>query len=348
MIPRTVTIHPAPTQATHPIAEQPPHPPAWRRHIAEAVREPAELYRLLDLDPATLPAAEAAAHDFPLWVPHPLIRRMERGNPDDPLLRQVLPLGEELEARPGFVADPVGDLAARESPRLLRKYHGRALLITTPACALHCRFCFRRHYPYQESMEERLEESLALIAGEEEVEEVILSGGDPLTLSDRRLAELAAGIEALPSVSRLRIHTRLPVIIPERVDERLLGWLGEGRLQKVMVLHVDHPNELDEAASKALRRLRGAGVTLLNQSVLLRGVNDQAETLAELSERLFAVGALPYYLHQLDRAYGTAHFEVSDDSARTLIDQLRSRLPGYLVPRLVREIAGEASKTPLL
>ena len=347
MIPRTAPLQPAPQAAP----QTPPTPPDWRRHIAEAVREPAELYRLLDLDPATLPAAEAAARDFPLWVPRPLIQRMERGNPDDPLLRQVLPLGDELSIQPGFSADPVGDLAARETPRLLRKYRGRALLITTPACALHCRFCFRRNYPYQESMEERLEESLERLTlagkGGDGIEEVILSGGDPLTLSDRRLSDLTARIEALPSVRRLRLHTRLPVIIPERVDGRLLGWLAEGRLEKVVVVHANHPNELDAAASDALRRLRAGTTTVLNQSVLLRGINDAADTLAELSQRLFSAGALPYYLHQLDRARGTAHFEVPDERARRLVDQLRGRLPGYLVPRLVREIAGEPSKTPL-
>ncbi|GAB6041134.1 EF-P beta-lysylation protein EpmB [Endothiovibrio diazotrophicus] len=336
MIPRTESPQPA-SQA-----------PLWRQRIAEAVREPLELYRLLGLDPATLPAAEAAARDFPLWVPHPLIRRMERGNPDDPLLRQVLPRGEERIDHPGFTADPVGDLAARSSPRLLRKYRGRALLITTPACALHCRFCFRRHFPYDESMEERLEESLGLLAEGEPVSEVILSGGDPLTLSDRRLAELAERIERLSAVERLRIHTRLPVVIPERVDEQLLGWLRRGRLRKVVVLHVNHPNELDNEALAAVERLRQAGVTLLNQSVLLRGINDCEEILAALSERLFGAGALPYYLHQLDRARGTAHFEVGDEAARRLVERLRARLPGYLVPRLVREIPGEPSKTPLL
>lgn len=339
MIPRTVTLQP-PSQPTA-------SPPDWRQQIAEAVRDPAELLRRLDLDPGLLPAAREAAGDFPLWAPHSLIERMERGNPDDPLLRQILPTAAELEVVPGFGADPVGDLAARHGPRLLRKYDGRALLITTPACAVHCRFCFRRHYPYSESMEERLEESLSPLSGEGGVEEVILSGGDPLTLSDRRLAELAARIEEIPTVERLRIHTRLPVVIPDRVDGALLDWLSEGRLEKVMVIHANHPNELNSDVVEALRRIHRAGVTLLNQSVLLRGVNDEVESLARLSERLLKAGTLPYYLHLLDRTQGAAHFEVDESRARALMAALRARLPGYLVPRLVREIPGEASKSPV-
>ncbi|WP_257388551.1 EF-P beta-lysylation protein EpmB, partial [Tahibacter caeni] len=277
------------------------------------------------------------------------VARMRAGDPADPLLRQVLPLAAELASQPGFTADAVGDLAARSAHGVLQKYAGRALLIATGSCAVNCRYCFRRHFPYAEETAAagRWREAVAAVAADPTIDEVILSGGDPLSLSDAKLAELTAALRDVPHVRRLRLHTRLPVVLPERVDAGLLTWLAALPLQKVVVLHANHANEFDASVDTACAALHAAGCTLLNQAVLLRGVNDDADALAALSERAFAAGVLPYYLHQLDRVLGAAHFEVADDAALALVEALRQRLPGYLVPRLVRELAGEKSKTPL-
>lgn len=322
-------------------------PSEWQRELAQAVRDPAELLALLELDPALLPGARAAAARFPLRVPRGFVARMRPGDPADPLLRQVLPLDAELHETPGFVADPVGDLDVGLTPGLLQKYAGRVLLVTTGACGIHCRYCFRRHFPYgQENPRgEALERALAHIAGDASISEVILSGGDPLSLTDERLIGLIDRIEAIPHVRRLRIHSRQPVVLPSRITAPLLARLGSTRLQTVTVIHANHARELDNAVFGALDRLRAAGVTLLNQAVLLREVNDSPAALADLSEALFAGAVLPYYLHLLDPVQGAAHFDVSEDRALRLIDELRTRLPGYLVPRLVREEPGAASKT---
>ena len=323
--------------------------PNWRQELADAVSDPAELLALLALDQRHLPAIRAAAQRFPLRVPRGFIARMRRGDPHDPLLRQVLPLGAELDANAGFVADPVGDLASARAPGLLAKYHGRALLVATGACGVHCRYCFRREFPYAEANPRADDWRAALdaIAADPTLTEVILSGGDPLSLSDRRLAELVARLDAIPHLTRLRIHTRQPIVLPSRVDSALLGWLGATRLRTVVVLHVNHANEIDHAVRAAAVALAASGATLLNQSVLLRGVNDSAAALAELSEALFAAGVLPYYLHQLDRVTGATHFAVPDGEALALHAAAAERLPGYLVPRLVREVAGAARKLPL-
>jgi EF-P beta-lysylation protein EpmB len=275
---------------------------------------------------------------------------MRRRDPRDPLLRQVLPLGAELEAVAGFRDDPVGDRPASLGTGLLRKYHGRVLLIATGACAVHCRYCFRRHFPYGEenASADGFAPALERIAADPGIREVILSGGDPLTLSDRRLGELVRRLAAMPHLVRLRIHTRLPVVLPERVDDRLLEWLAGTRLAKIVVVHANHANEIDRPVREALARLRRAGASLLNQSVLLRGVNDDAGALADLSEALFAEGVLPYYLHLLDRVRGAAHFEVPEPEARGTYEALRARLPGYLLPRLVRELPGAPAKLPVL
>ncbi|MGI9246673.1 MAG: KamA family radical SAM protein, partial [Steroidobacteraceae bacterium] len=235
---------------------------------------------------------------------------------------------------------------------LLHKYSGRALLVATGACAIHCRYCFRREFPYGEHNAGRDEFRPALdaIAADASIREVLLSGGDPLTLGDRRLRGLMEALGGIPHVSRVRVHTRLPVVLPDRIDDGFLAaWSAAPRLQRVMVIHANHANELRDAqdVAHALARLRGDGTVLLNQSVLLREVNDSVEALADLSEALFEHGVLPYYLHALDRVRGAAHFEVSDDSARALVADLAQRLPGYLVPRLVREVAGAGSKTML-
>lgn len=318
----------------------------WKRHLADAVSSPTELWQILGLDPALLPAAIAAGRDFPLRVPRGFLARIRPGDPHDPLLLQVLPAAAELESPAGFGRDPVGDLETSPAPGLLHKYRGRVLLVATGACAVHCRYCFRRHFPYAEHQPwgEGWAEALAYVEADRTIEEVILSGGDPLALADDKLAELESRIAAIPHVVRLRLHTRLPVVLPERVDDALLGWLGASRLEKVVVIHANHPREIDAEVEAALARLADAGCTLLNQSVLLAGVNDDAETLATLSKTLFAAGVLPYYLHLLDRVEGAAHFEVAEAAARRLHRELRARLPGYLVPRLVREVAGAPSK----
>lgn len=325
------------------------HTPAWQQELAQAISNPAELLRCLRLSDGLLPAARRAARLFPLRVPSGYVARMTPGDPDDPLLRQVLPLAAECEEASGFALDPVGDLNAMRVPGLLHKYHGRVLLIATGACAVHCRYCFRRHFPYGDASAraDSLRAALAYIAADASVREVILSGGDPLSLNDRRLSELVQGVQAISHVERLRIHTRLPVVLPTRVDDALTEWLRACRLKKIVVIHANHAREIDASVTGALRRLTAAGATLLNQSVLLRGVNDSVEALGALSEALFSAGALPYYLHLLDQVRGAAHFEVPAGRGVQLVAALHGVLPGYLVPRLVQERPGEAGKLPI-
>jgi EF-P beta-lysylation protein EpmB len=331
-----------------------PDRPRWQRELSECVTDPLELLKALQL-PANLgEAAERASRIFGLRVTRSFLSRMRRGDASDPLLRQVLPLGDELIETPGYTPDPLEEGAALRTPQLLHKYAGRALLITTEACAIHCRYCFRREFPYSPQEQGgrgvggRWGEALEVIAQDSSIEEVILSGGDPLSLSDMRLIQLTDAISAIPHVKRLRVHTRQPVVLPSRVDAGLVAWLKGIRLPVVVVLHVNHPNEIDDEVRAACAALLTAGVTLLNQSVLLRGVNDDVDTLQRLSELLFAAGVLPYYLHVPDRVRGTAHFDVDEDAARHLVAALMTRLSGYLVPRLVREVPGAASKTPLV
>ena len=321
----------------------------WQSDMAEAVRDPRELLALLDLDPAWLEPARRAAAAFPLRVPRAFLARMRKGDPADPLLRQVLPLDEELREVPGYSRDPVGDMPSLAARGLLHKYAGRVLLITTGACGVHCRYCFRRHFPYSDetARADEWREALDYLKSDDSINEVILSGGDPLSLSDERLAGLVQSLEAIPHIKRLRIHTRQPVVLPSRVDEAFLGWLNACRLQKVVVLHMNHAHEMDVAVAEACARLRGTGATLLNQTVLLKGVNDSADVLCELSEALFAAGVLPYYLNLLDPVAGAAHFDVPESEALALMSELRARLPGYLVPKLVREVPGAPSKMPV-
>ncbi len=300
--------------------------------------------RRLDL-PCSVVDAEACT-DFPLRVPESFIARMEQGNPRDPLLMQVLPHNRETLFMPDYRRDPVGEQASMVVPGVIHKYSGRVLLIAAVSCAVHCRYCFRRHFPYVEANPKRdyWRAALDYIASDSTINEVILSGGDPLLLADSHLSKLIGRLEAIPHLRRMRIHTRLPVVLPSRVDEALLHWLGQGRLQMVMVIHTNHPNELNESVHDALQKIAAAGVALLNQSVLLKGINDQAETLGNLSEKLFSTGVLPYYLHLLDKVQGAAHFEVSEDIALILVEAMHSSLPGYLVPRLVREREGDPAK----
>jgi len=323
--------------------------PNWRQELAGAVSDPAELLDILGLNPALAAPARAAAVRFPLRVPRGFVARMRRGDAADPLLRQVLPIDRELDETAGYSDDPVGDLASRRAPGLLTKYRGRALLVATGACGVHCRYCFRRGFPYSDEnpRADDWRAALEAISADASLTEVILSGGDPLSLSDQRLADLSARIAAIPHVERLRIHTRQPVVLPSRVDAALLGWLGATRLRTVVVLHANHANEFDRDVRAACAALAATGATLLNQSVLLRGVNDDADALGDLSEALFAAGVLPYYLHQLDRVAGAAHFAVDDERALALHAEVAERLPGYLVPRLVREVAGAPRKLPL-
>ncbi len=320
--------------------------PVWQSHLARAITDPAELLTTVGLGEEWLPAAQVAARLFPLRVPRGFVARMRHGDPHDPLLRQVLPLAEEYLAAEEFRTDPVGDLAAMVAPGVLHKYHGRVLLTATGACAIHCRYCFRRHFPYADANPavDQWHSALEYIAGDTSVTEVILSGGDPLTMSDRRLAELTTRLEAIPHLRRLRLHTRLPIVLPERVNDELLDWLGSTRFKTVVVVHANHANEIDASVALALARLKATGAQLLNQSVLLRGVNDSADVLVALSEVLFEAGVMPYYLHMLDQVQGAAHFEVQDAAARCLMAELNRRLPGYLVPRLVREIPGAPGK----
>ncbi|MBS3804044.1 MAG: EF-P beta-lysylation protein EpmB [Oleiphilaceae bacterium] len=322
----------------------------WQRLLADSITRPETLLERLGLDPLHwLDGAREGHALFPVRVPAPYLDRIRHGDPQDPLLRQVLPLHDEAVTAPGFVSDPLAEEAATAIPGLIRKYRSRALLMVTGQCAINCRYCFRRHFPYDEhrlSPQQRAQVIDSLQASPD-INEVILSGGDPLVASDRLLSAWSEALKAVPHIRRLRIHTRLPVVIPQRVDDKLLAWLEQSPLQKVLVLHINHPNEIDQSVRNALTRLRSAGVTLLNQSVILRGVNDDAGTLAQLSEGLFEAGVLPYYLHAFDPVAGAHHFDVDDDRARALVRELLTRLPGFLVPRLVREIPGETSKTPL-
>jgi EF-P beta-lysylation protein EpmB len=327
-----------------------PARPRWQRELADAITEPEALLAALGLPAALAGPARRAAHDFGLRVTRSFIARMRQGDVNDPLLRQVLPLGDELLETPGYVPDPLEEGAARRAPQLLHKYQGRALLITTEACAIHCRYCFRREFPYSlpdTTSSGRWSEALSVIAQDTSIEEVILSGGDPLSLSDARLTQLTDALARIPHLKRVRVHTRQPIVLPSRVDAGLLAWLRGIRLPLVMVVHANHPNELDDDVRAACAALRSAGVTLLNQSVLLKGVNDDADTLHRLSVALMDAGVLPYYLHLPDRVRGTAHFDVEERVALGLVDALGRRLSGYLVPRLVREIPGAPSKTAI-
>ncbi len=317
--------------------------------MVEAITDPVELITLLELPAEFIPAAQHAARLFGLRVPRSFVARMEKGNAADPLLRQVLPLGEELETKIGFSTDPVGDTKSMVAPGVLHKYQGRVLLVTTGACAVHCRYCFRRHYPYGDAHagQRHWQQAVEHIAGDASIHEVILSGGDPLTLSDDKLGAIIGDINSISHVLRLRIHTRVPVTIPARITQTLLHALRASRLKKIVVLHINHPREIDGDVRTMCHRLLESGALLLNQSVLLRGVNDCEDILAELSDALFAAGILPYYLHQLDRVVGASHFLVDEGNAKTLHEKLMARLPGYLVPRLVREDAGAPSKTPI-
>ncbi len=327
-------------------------PPAadWQSQLRDCVRSGRELLGLLGLDGREVALSDRAALDFPLKVPLAYVRRMRLRDPADPLLLQVLARDLELLEVAGYGPDPVGETGgANPVPGIIRKYSGRALVIASGGCAIHCRYCFRRHFPYADNQNSRREwrQALTYVGADPTISEVILSGGDPLVLGDGQLSELVDLIAAVPHVRRLRIHTRLPVVIPDRVTGSLVAAICRARLQTVLVIHSNHANEIDGAVASALAILKRAGITLLNQSVLLAGINDSTSALAALSERLFEAGVLPYYLHLLDRVRGAAHFEVDEHRARALAGELAASLPGYLVPRLAREAAGAGSKITL-
>jgi EF-P beta-lysylation protein EpmB len=331
-------------------AQQNPSSSNWQKLWRDAIVDPRELLSLLGLDALAGQISDAAARQFPLRVPRGFAARMRHGDADDPLLRQVLPVIDEEMIVPGFDLDAVGDSAAKAATGVIHKYDGRALLVATGSCAVHCRYCFRRHFPYGEetAAANHWRDAVDYLQTDPSIGEVLLSGGDPLSLSTAKLAEFTEQLRRIPHVRRLRLHTRLPVVLPERIDVSLLAWLRDLPWPVVIVIHANHGNELDASVAQAMAALRDTGATLLNQSVLLRGVNDSGAALVALSERLFELGVLPYYLHQLDRITGSAHFEIPDETARALSEQMHTSLPGYLVPRLVREIAGAPGKTSLM
>lgn len=332
MIPQTQTL----------VTKQP-----WQTALANTIKDPTVLLSQLGLTNKLHAIDAQAIKNFPLRVPQAYIDKMRHGDQYDPLLRQVFPLIDESFNVSNFIADPVGDALAVTAPGILQKYQGRALLLTTGACAIHCRYCFRRHFPYGDSnpLASQWQQTLNNIAKDSTINEVILSGGDPLSLSDNKLAALVTDIEKIPHIKRLRIHTRLPIVLPQRVDDYLLSWIKETKLKVIMVIHANHANEIDILVSKALHELRLAGCQLLNQTVLLKGINDSSQALYALSERLSEVDVIPYYLHLLDKVAGASHFDVPEQQGIELIAQIRKILPGYLVPRLVREQQGKASKT---
>lgn len=318
----------------------------WQQQLAEAFNNLEDLCRYLDLSPNELPVSSAAAENFPLRVPLSFAACIEKGNPHDPLLRQVLPVNEELMVYPGFSHDPVGDLASVSQTGVLHKYQGRVLLINTGSCAINCRYCFRRNFPYGELQLSKQKEEAAIqaIQNDTDISEVILSGGDPLLLSDSRLTRLIRQLDGIGHVRRIRIHTRLPIVLPARITDDLINTLKRSPKQLIVITHCNHANEINERVITACTLLKNSGITLFNQAVLLKGVNDNAKILTALSERLFDLGIIPYYLHLLDKATGTGHFEVSETEALALLRQLQTALPGYLVPKLVKEQAGAASK----
>lgn len=328
----------------HPASET-----TWQQQYRDSITRIDTLCNALELNADQLLVSHTANRQFPLRVPWSYVGRMQRSNPHDPLLLQVLPHALEEQEAAGYGPDPVGDLASVKSPGLLKKYHGRALLLATSRCAVHCRFCFRRHFPYtlQNPRGDAWRLALDGIAADSSIEEIILSGGDPLVLGDHELAQLVAQLQAIPHIRRLRVHTRLPVVIPARINDELLDWINASGLGIVVVLHVNHPHELDHELQERLQTLSAARCRVLNQSVLLQNVNDDPDILVDLSERLFDAGVLPYYLHLLDKVQGAVHFDVDESTASAIMKEVAARLPGYLVPRLVREQAGEPGKTPV-
>ncbi len=320
----------------------------WRKELVSSYTRIEDLLSLLELDINQIDHLMSAKTHFPFRVTQAYASRIKPRDPNDPLLLQVLPTNDELVSPQNFSDDPVEEEPFKKSNSLLQKYHGRALLIATGACAINCRYCFRRAFPYQHVIKSQaLENAFEQISRDTSIKEVILSGGDPLILDDEELKRIFESLHRIKHVARLRIHSRLPIVLPNRLTKRFIKLMCDTPLQTSLVVHVNHPNELDNLTIESLRRCKESGITLLNQSVLLKNINNNTETLIKLSEILFLAGVLPYYMHMLDRVTGSAHFEVSDAEALSLEAQLRTRLPGYLMPTFVREISGMASKIPL-
>ncbi len=322
-------------------------PEYWQKELAKAITDPAKLIKMLGLPDELIQPAQLATEIFPLKVTRHFLQLMKYADINDPLLRQILPINSENEVIKNYNTDPVGDNKSAISAGLLQKYNGRALIISTGACAVHCRYCFRKHFPYNEENGLRVWDStLKKLRSQADIREIILSGGDPLSLSDSRFERVVEDLQKIPHLKRLRIHTRLPIVLPERITERLISTLAQSRFQTIIILHCNHPNELSTILKPYLSRLKKSGITLMNQAVLLRGVNDKIEVQNKLSERLFEFGVLPYYLHLLDSVTGASHFEVDEKFVKKLEVKMRETLPGYLIPKIVKEIAGEKYKIP--
>ena len=323
--------------------------PPWQAKLQQLFNDPDLVLREVETTISTELISKKASESFSMRVPKEFIDRIKKGDPDDPLLKQILPVKDEEFEVEGFTTDPLAEMGTQVVPGLLHKYHGRALLVVTGTCAIHCRYCFRRHFPYAESnpAKDKWQQALDHIKNDPSISEIILSGGDPLTLADHRLRDLIQKLSDISHLQRLRIHSRLPIILPDRVNEHMIKWLTNTRLKSVLVVHTNHGNELNKDVATAMQRLHDINIPVFNQSVLLKGVNDSAEILADLSERLFDIGIIPYYLHMLDPVAGAAHFKVDEASARSIMLKLYKTLPGYLVPRLVREIAGAQYKIPV-
>ena len=322
----------------------------WQQQLRSVITSREELLRTLGLSLDEVGPDNGAGEDFALKVPRSFVQRMQYGDAHDPLLLQVLSSQREMIDATGYSRDPVGESGAAIPHRgIIHKYHGRVLLIVSGGCAVNCRYCFRRHFPYSDNQNSRQQwrDAMQVIAADDSIDEVILSGGDPLVATDEQLQHLVAQIAAIPHVRRLRVHTRLPVVIPARVTGSLLDAITHSALQTVVVIHCNHAREIDDAVESALAAMRQRDITVLNQAVLLAGVNDSLQAQLDLCQRLFAAGVLPYYLHVLDKVQGAAHFDVPEHRARHLLAEMTNRLPGYMVPKLVREIAGAGSKTGL-
>lgn len=321
----------------------------WRNELAQCLSSLDDLLDGLGLtrnDVGLGPDAETAEQIFRLRVPRGFASRIRAGMPSDPILLQILPTDSEVLEIPGFGPDPVGEQAMISGGGVVHKYRGRALVVLTGVCAIHCRYCFRRHFPYERAGD--ISQAVASVAADPSISEVILSGGDPLLVSDSRLGKMLADIESIRHVRRIRIHTRLPVVLPQRVDNGLVEVLSATKLPLVVVIHANHAQELSEEVKIACGALAAVGITLLNQTVLLAGINDDVGSLTDLSERLFDFGVLPYYLHLLDPVAGAAHFDVAEAKARKLMAEVAAQLPGYLVPRLVRDVEGAPAKVVLI
>lgn len=315
----------------------------WKVILRQAIRDTESLRKGLNLQEEDIDWIEDP--DFPLLVPEPFLSRMERENPMDPLLLQVAPSSREQAAREGYTKDPLREQTAEVALGTLHKYRGRVLHIASPACPIHCRYCFRQHYPYPRIRDGATQSMLDFVRNDKSITEVILSGGDPLTLSDLALKKILVQIASVHHVTTVRFHTRFSVVIPQRITAGLLDCLRNTRLRVVVVTHINHPNEINSMVATSTDALRKANVMLLNQSVLLRNINDSRNVLTNLSHRLFDIGVTPYYLHLLDKVEGTAHFDVPEQEAMQLHGEIQSELPGYLVPRLVREVPGSTAKT---